>query len=167
MKRTTNQTELANAATQMTFVEIPVTPYNLRQLGLERLEVLPMPTINERDLLFRAAIHLDGWGRHRYGAPYDLTVCYLTGPVKTDSNAVWLDVAIGVEEDARPSDATGPGIVRHDCQAVLARVPTSDGASTLEVLLKRPDGAYSRAKDAARAILIDADVGVKLPLRRL
>ncbi|MDZ7704756.1 MAG: hypothetical protein U5L04_09775, partial [Trueperaceae bacterium] len=154
MKRTIDPEELVitPAEAQRQPVEVvPLSDYHLRQLRLPKLEVLPMPTIKERDLLFRAVINPDSWGGYRYTTPYRLTVCYLNGPTPDGIGAV-LDVALERDPARRPEDAEGTGIIRHDCTAVLARVPAPDGYR-LEVLHRSAGGLYSRADSIMRPLL--------------
>lgn len=150
------------AAARQQVARLELEPYQLRQLQLPALEVLTMPTVGERDLLFSAAIAAEGWGRYRDTTPYRMTVCFLSGP-SGDGIAAVLDVALECDPARRPDDATGTGIVRHECDAVLARVPDPAGYR-LEVLHRSADGVYSRADTALRALLIAIDAATTIPI---
>lgn len=175
MKRSIEPSELFVSAADAERQPVAVVPYDAHSLEvslrLSRLELIPMDNIAARDLLWRAVIAPDGWGRYRTTARYRLSVLFMLG--KTDDGlGVRLNVAVDREPSRRPPGDTGPDSVAHRCEAVLARVPV-EGGYRLEPLHRgygygdfRDVATYTRADDLMTPILIAVDCLATLPATR-
>lgn len=131
------------------------------RLGLDRLELVDMSSLTERDLLWRAICAPDGWGLYAHTTPLRLTPMSMHGPT-ADARAVEIRVVIDRDPAWRPPGDTGPDMLAHRTEAALGRIPLPGGGYRLEPL-QRDAGGYSRLDSLMVSLLINIDYLANLP----